>query len=103
MTREEIGRELFEIHNRIEELRLAAYADKEFYEFLDETEKEVYNDILFKAQSDIYFNFLADLFTEEELADFYKKKCLTTPEESSIIEPQKGDRENDDDKRRNDE
>ena len=40
MTREEIGRELFEIHNRIEELRLAAYADKEFYEFLDETEKE---------------------------------------------------------------
>ena len=73
MTREEIGRELFEIHNRIEELRLAAYADKEFYEFLDETEKEVYNNILFQAQSDIYFNFLTDLFTEEELADFHKK------------------------------
>ena len=73
MTREEIGRELFEIRNRIEELRITAYGNKDFYEFLDETEKETYNEMLFKIQSELYFNFLEDLFTEEELINFHKK------------------------------
>ena len=73
MTKEEIGRELFEIRNRIEELRIAAYGNKDFYKFLDETEKESYNEMLFKIQSELYFNFLEDLFTEEELINFHKK------------------------------